>query len=142
MTGKQVYACPFCDGYTAGSIGSVSTHITAKTDPAHKGKSGQAHRDEITPVDAGGAEQAEQEQAQQEHAAEQAEQHAQPVEFPAAEQAQQERAGEQAEQAGSACCEHPDLEGEAGDVYRLEGGGIVQLEAGDRICVNCDEIHE
>lgn len=40
------------------------------------------------------------------------------------------------------CCDNPSREGSAGDVYELENGDRVRLESGDKICVNCDTIHE
>lgn len=40
----------------------------------------------------------------------------------------------------SACCGSPSLTGDAGEMFRLDSGDIVQLEDGDRICANCDEV--
>ena len=40
------------------------------------------------------------------------------------------------------CCESVDLAGRAGKAYQLDDGRLVRLDAGDKICSNCDTVHE
>ena len=43
---------------------------------------------------------------------------------------------------GPNCCDDPTLTGEAGEMYVTDDGRYIRLDAGDRICTNCDTVHE
>lgn len=53
-----------------------------------------------------------------------------------------QRHSEPSDTSGADCCSSPDLDGSAGDVYQLENGQYIKLEQGDKICLNCEEIHD
>lgn len=124
------YQCPFCD-FTAGSKGSVKAHITRKTDESHKGLSGPDFTDDINPVSIS--------DAPSDETSDETTESNQGGVVPS-----DHRVSDDGGSSGSGgqCCSSPDLRGSANDVFELDSGQYVRLESGDKICVNCDEIHE
>lgn len=132
------YQCPFCD-YTQGSKGSVKAHITRKTDDNHKGRSGPDYTDEIEVVEV--SDEGPDEQSGTEQEPEQVSSDGGIV--PSDQRVSSRDGGSTGSgRQSDDCCSNPDLQGSAGDVFQLENGQYVRLEQGDKICVNCDEIHE
>jgi hypothetical protein len=116
---------------------SVSRHIQAKQDDLHAGEKGDDHWEEIerTAVDSDEGASSSPSSPESGEGGE-----TEPAHFPTAEGAK----GSADESAASTpdCCPDPTLSGEAGDHFRLEDGSVIELEAGDQICLNCDTIHE
>jgi hypothetical protein len=38
------------------------------------------------------------------------------------------------------CCDSPEVVGEVGEAFHLDQGGVIRLDAGEQICLNCEEI--
>lgn len=135
MTELQCYKCPFCD-YEAGTEGSVIGHITASTSGDHAGVSGPSVREQVEKgtVESTAAEQTE----------EQASSELTTAQFPEPEPETEPETTttESTTDNNESCCDAPELEGAAGDRYRLESGAIIELEQNEQICLNCDHIHE
>lgn len=135
MTDIEFVACPVDGCEYEGVPNSVAAHYSGKGDDAHQGgyekakslleqssKTDQEAEPESTPQN--------QDPTQPQTATTPADGGVVPSEM-------------QLDTGGSdGCCSSPDLQGSQGDVYRLEDGSQVRLDRGDRICANCDTIHE
>lgn len=40
------------------------------------------------------------------------------------------------------CCQSPELTGSAGDLFQLDSGDVVRLDAGEQICEHCDTVRQ
>lgn len=129
MTETQYYTCPLCD-YSAGSKESVVYHISGKRDDAHQGQRGAEYRSEISLISADSASDSASESPDDSATT--------AVEFPTAPGSSANTAEESTP---NQCCSDPKLEGGEGDHYRLEDGTVLRLEAGESICMTCEEIH-
>lgn len=143
---SKQYQCPVDDcEFTAGSKGSVKAHVTRMVRDGHKGLSGPDFGDEIRPVDVAGGSTTDDDGADLDDTDARSRSSRSGGVVPA-----DHRVPETATDGGTSnsrsdgadCCTDPDLAGSAGDYFRLESGEVVQLESGDRVCLNCDELHE
>ena len=63
--------------------------------------------------------------------------------FPEGESEPVEQDGDPNEQdTGEQCCNDPTVAGEKGDRVKLDNGNVLELDKGEQICLNCEEIHE
>lgn len=125
--------CPICE-VDFESEKSVIGHISGSTDDAHKGIGFQAARELL---DHSSAEDysSESYSSAENHSSESysSESNGSVLYGQTIDQSSEQSSN-------SACCGSPSLTGEAGEMFRLDSGDIVQLEDGDRICANCDEV--
>jgi hypothetical protein len=145
MTDKHQYICPLGDcEYSAGSRRSVENHINGSTTGPHDGESGGDHRDRIKRVAIDDPDSTAPDRAESADGSE-----VQPARFPESDRGEQATdphstapadRGDRGNEPG--CCSDPTLEEPDAEAARLEAGGAVAFEDGDRFCSNCDAVVE
>jgi hypothetical protein len=126
--------CPICE-VPFESEDSVIGHITGSTDEAHKGVGYQQARELLDNSSAQDYSSA------SNYSSKSSAESSGSVLYESREQAES-NTGQSSEQSSNQCCSSPTLTGSAGEMYRLSSGDVVQLDDGDQICTNCDEVIE
>jgi hypothetical protein len=126
--------CPICE-VPFESENSVIGHITGSTDDDHKGIGFQQARELLDNSSAQDYSSA------SNHSSESYSSESSGSVLYESRQAES-NTGQSSEQSSNQCCSSPTLTGSVGEMYRLSSGDVVQLDNGDQICTNCDEVIE